>query len=214
MLRCQIIPVTAFAQNCSVLWDDETLEAVLIDAGGDANHLLQVVADLGLTVTALWNTHGHVDHIGAVGELARRYAVPVIGPGVADQFWLDALPDIAKKYGFPSPEPVKVTQWLQGGETLTLGQYSFEVRFTPGHTPGHVVFYCAQIQMVWTGDVLFKGSVGRTDFPRGDFNALMQSIHSQLLTLPDATRLIAGHGPMSSIGEEKNTNPFVLAHSG
>ena len=214
MLRCQIIPVTAFAQNCSLLWDDESLEAVLIDAGGEAEKLRQRVAELGLKVVALWNTHGHVDHIGAVGELAQAYQVPVIGPHIEDQFWLDALPEVAKKYGFKIPEPVVVTQWLKGGETLQLGQYQFEVRYTPGHTPGHVVFYCAQMQIVWTGDVLFKGSIGRTDFPRGDYQQLLHSIHSQLYSLPDETQFIAGHGPISSIGAEKQSNPFVSAKSG
>lgn len=214
MLRCQIIPVTAFAQNCSLIWDDESLEAVLIDAGGDAAKLRQALREHGLKLVGLWNTHGHVDHIGAVGELAEEYQVPVIGPHIEDQFWLDALPDVARKYGFAIPKPVQVSQWLQGGELLQLGNYQFEVRYTPGHTPGHVVFYCAQMNILWTGDVLFKGSIGRTDFPRGDFEQLKQSIHRQLYSLPDETQFIAGHGPISSIGAEKATNPFVSAKSG
>ncbi|KAA8733226.1 MBL fold metallo-hydrolase [Acinetobacter qingfengensis] len=209
MLHCQIVAVTAFSQNCSILWDDETMQAVLIDAGGEAERLQQMITDLGVTVIALWNTHGHLDHIGAVGALAKTYNVPVIGPNQQDSFWIDMLQDVSRQYGFPIPEPVQVDQWLAGGEILSLGKYRFEVRFTPGHTPGHVVFYCAELNMLWTGDVLFKGSIGRTDFPKGDFDTLIHSIQTQLLTLPDETQFISGHGATSSIGLEKQFNPFL-----
>lgn len=214
MLRCQIVPVTAFAQNCSIVWDDDTMEAVLIDAGGEPEKLQQAVRDLGVTVTALWITHGHLDHIGAVGTLAKAYAVPVIGPQKEDQFWVDSLQDVCRNYGFPVPEPVHIDQWLEGGELLKLGNYEFEVRYTPGHTPGHVVFYCKQMKLLWTGDVLFKGSIGRTDFPRGDFDTLIHSIKTQLFTLPDDTQFISGHGAISSIGQEKQFNPFVSGKAG
>ncbi len=214
MLRCQIVPVTAFAQNCSIVWDDESMDAVLIDAGGEPDKLQAVVKELGLTVKALWNTHGHLDHIGAVGTLAKVYAVPVIGPQKEDQFWIDSLQDVCRNYGFPIPEPVTVDQWLDGGEVLKLGNYKFEVRYTPGHTPGHVVFYCQQMNILWTGDVLFKGSIGRTDFPRGDFNTLINSIKTQLFTLPDDTQFISGHGELSTIGFEKKYNPFVAGKAG
>ncbi|KAF7275999.1 hypothetical protein GWI33_011024, partial [Rhynchophorus ferrugineus] len=193
MLRCQIVPVTAFAQNCSIVWDDESMEAVLIDAGGEPEKLQAAVKQLGVQVKALWITHGHVDHIGAVGTLAKVYAVPVIGPQKEDLFWIDSLQDISRKYGFPVPEPVTVDQWLNGGEVLKLGNYEFEVRYTPGHTPGHVVFYCQQMNILWTGDVLFKGSIGRTDFPRGNFETLIHSIKTQLFTLPEDTQFISGH---------------------
>lgn len=214
MLRCQIVPVTAFAQNCSIVWDDSSMEAVLIDAGGEPEKLQQVIEALGVKVKALWNTHGHLDHIGAVGTLAKHYQVPVIGPHQADQFWIDSLQEVCRNYGFPIPEPVVVTQWLVGGETLQLGEYHFEVRFAPGHTPGHVMFYCAKMHIVWTGDVLFKGSIGRTDFPRGNFNDLLQSIQSQLFSLPDHTHFISGHGDSSTIGHEKQHNPFVCGLAG
>ncbi len=214
MLHYQIIPVTPFAQNCSLLWDDESKQAVLIDAGGDSAKLKQAVEKAGVNIVALWLTHGHLDHVGAVGELAQFYGVPVIGPHKEDDFWLEALSQQSKMFGFPVPERVEVTQWLEGGEQLQLDKYSFEVRFTPGHTPGHVVIYSKDLGLVWTGDVLFAGSVGRTDFPRGNHQQLMGSIRQQLFSLPDETKFIAGHGPMSTIGHEKRTNPFVAGRAG
>ena len=214
MLQVKIVPVTAFAQNCSIVWDDDSKQAVLIDAGGDAQKLQQEVEALGLTVQALWVTHGHLDHVGAVGELARVWQVPVIGPQKEDQFWLDALQDVSARYGFPIPEPVEVTQWLEGGETLTLGEHQFEVRYAPGHTPGHVMFYSAEYGLLWTGDVLFKGSIGRTDFPRGNHQQLLDSIQRECFSLPDDTQFISGHGPISTIGHEKQFNPFVASKAG
>lgn len=214
MLHYQIIPVTPFAQNCTLLWDDASKQAVLIDAGGDSAKLKQAVEKAGVNIVALWLTHGHLDHVGAVGELAQFYGVPVIGPHKEDDFWLEALSQQSKMFGFPVPQRVEVTQWLEGGEQLTLGDYQFDVRFTPGHTPGHVVIYSKDLGLVWTGDVLFAGSVGRTDFPRGNFEQLMTSIRQQLFSLPDETRFIAGHGPMSTIGQEKRTNPFVAGRAG
>lgn len=214
MLQVKIVPVTAFAQNCSIVWDDDSKQAVLIDAGGDAQKLQQEVEALGLTVQALWVTHGHLDHVGAVGELARVWQVPVIGPQQEDQFWLDALQDVSVRYGFPVPEPVHVTQWLEGGEILTLGEHEFEVRYAPGHTPGHVMFYSAEYGLLWTGDVLFKGSIGRTDFPRGNHQQLLDSIQRECFSLPDNTQFISGHGPISTIGHEKQFNPFVASKAG
>ena len=214
MLQIKIIPVTAFAQNCSIVWDSESLEAVLIDAGGEPEKLQQVVKELGLNVKALWITHGHLDHVGAVGTLARIWNVPVVGPHPDDQFWLDALQDVSARYGFPIPEKVQVTQWLKGGETLNLGEHQFEVRFAPGHTPGHVMFYNAENQILWTGDVLFKGSIGRTDFPKGNHEQLLASIQRECFSLPDDTQFISGHGPISTIGHEKQFNPFVAGKAG
>lgn len=214
MLRCQIVPVTAFQQNCSIVWDDNSMEAVLIDAGGQPEKLQQVIKTLGVKVKALWNTHGHLDHIGAVGTLKKVYDVPVIGPQKEDLFWIESLQDVSRRYGFPVPEAVHVDQWLEGGEILTLGAYSFEVRYTPGHTPGHVIFYCEEMNILWTGDVLFKGSIGRTDFPRGDFDTLIASIQTQVFSLPDETQFISGHGATSTIGFEKQHNPFVAGRAG
>lgn len=214
MLQFEIIPVTPFAQNCTLLWDDESKQAVLIDAGGEVERLKQAIATRGLTLVALWLTHGHLDHAGAVGELAGQFEVPVIGPHKEDEFWLQLLEQQAQMFKFAVPQPVKVDQWLEGNETLHLGKYAFEVRFAPGHTPGHVVIYSKDLNLVWTGDVLFAGSIGRTDFPRGNHQQLIESIHRELFTLPDDTRFISGHGPMSTIGQEKRTNPFVAGRAG
>lgn len=214
MLQVKIVPVTAFAQNCSILWDSESKEAVLIDAGGEAHKLKQTVEELGLTVKALWLTHGHLDHAGAVGELAQLWQVPVIGPHKEDAFWLDMIQEVSARYGFPIPQPVRVDQWLEGGEVLTLGETEFEVRYAPGHTPGHVMFYSADYNLLWTGDVLFKGSIGRTDFPRGDHAQLLASIQRECFSLPDQTQFISGHGPISTIGHEKQFNPFVAGKAG
>ncbi len=214
MLHYQIIPVTPFAQNCTLLWDDESKDAVLIDAGGDSGKLKQAVEKAQVKVVAMWLTHGHLDHVGAVGELAQFYNVPVIGPHKEDDFWLEGLQQQSKMFGFPAPQRVEVTQWLEGGEQLQLGKYLFNVRFTPGHTPGHVVIYSKDLGLVWTGDVLFAGSIGRTDFPRGNHQQLIESIHKNLFCLPDETRFIAGHGPMSTIGKEKRTNPFLAGKAG
>ena len=214
MLQVKIVPVTAFAQNCSIVWDSETKDAILIDAGGDAAKLRQEVEALGLKVKALWLTHGHLDHAGAVGELARIWGIPVIGPHIEDQFWLDMIQEVSKRYGFPIPELVHVNQWLEGGEVLTLGEHQFDVRFAPGHTPGHVMFYNQQHALLWTGDVLFKGSIGRTDFPKGNHQQLLDSIQRECFSLPDDTQFISGHGPMSSIGYEKQFNPFVAGKAG
>jgi hydroxyacylglutathione hydrolase len=214
MLQYQIIPVTAFAQNCTLLWDDQSKQAVLIDAGGDIARLRDAISTRGLTLTALWLTHGHLDHVGAVGQLAREFAVPVIGPHQADAFWLDALPMQAQMFRFATPEPIVVQQWLHGGDQLELADYRFDVRFTPGHTPGHVVIYSPDLGLVWTGDVLFAGSIGRTDFPMGNHQQLIESIHRELFSLPDETQFICGHGPMSTIGKEKASNPFVAGRAG
>lgn len=214
MLQVKIVPVTAFAQNCSILWDSESKEAVLIDAGGEAIKLKEEVEAMGLKVKALWLTHGHLDHAGAVGELAKLWQVPVIGPHKDDQFWLDMIQDVSKRYGFPIPQPVQVDTWLEGGEILELGQTKFEVRFAPGHTPGHVMFYSPEYHLLWTGDVLFKGSIGRTDFPRGNHQQLIDSIQRECFSLPDETQFISGHGPMSTIGHEKQFNPFMAGKAG
>lgn len=209
MLKVKIIPVTAFAQNCSIVWDDESLEAVIIDAGGDADKIQHAIQQLNLKVVALWNTHGHIDHMGAVGELAQLWQIPVIGPHQDDDFWIEMLPQIAKNYGFPPAQNVTVNQWLQGGDVLQLGQYQFEVRFAPGHTPGHVMFYNAQHKLLWAGDVLFKGSIGRTDFPKGNHQQLIDSIHRECLTLDDDVQFISGHSEISTIGYERQHNPFL-----
>ena len=209
LFQFAIVPVTAFAQNCSIVWDSESKEAVLIDAGGEPEKLKQEVEALGLTVKALWLTHGHLDHAGAVGTLSRIWNIPVIGPHKEDQFWLDMLQEVSQRYGFPIPEKVDVNQWLEGGEILKLGQEQFEVRFAPGHTPGHVVLFDREAKQAWVGDVLFAGSIGRSDFPGGNHDTLVASIRDKLFPLGDDVSFIPGHGPDSTFGEERRSNPFV-----
>ena len=209
MLRYQIIPVTHFEQNCSLVWCDQTQEAALIDPGGDIPKLQAAIAALGLTLKAIWITHGHLDHAGAAAPLAAHYGVPIIGPHQADQFWIDGMPMQAQMFGFPAAQSFTPTRWLQDGDTVQIGQCTLQVRHTPGHTPGHVVFYSAQAQRAIVGDVLFAGSIGRTDFPQGNHQDLLNSIRQKLWPMGDDTVFIPGHGPESSFGQERQSNPFV-----
>lgn len=209
MLRYQIIPVTPFAQNCCLLWDDATQDAVLTDPGGDLDTIFARVAQLGVTLRAVWLTHAHIDHAGAAAAAARRAAVPIIGPHPDDQFWIDGLPQQSKLFGFPPAEAFTPERWLHDGDQLTLGTLRFDVRHCPGHTPGHVVFHQPEAKRCWVGDVLFAGSIGRTDFPRGNHQQLLDSITQRLWPMGDATVFIPGHGPESTFGEERRSNPYV-----
>ena len=209
MLRYQIIPVTHFEQNCSLLWCDETRHAALIDPGGDSAKIEAALAAHDLQLKVIWVTHGHLDHAGAVAPLARQYGVPIIGPHPADQFWIDGMPMQAQMFGFPQAESFTPTQWLHDGDTVSLGKYQLQVRHTPGHTPGHVVFYSPDIGRAFVGDVLFAGSIGRTDFPQGNHQDLLDSIRQKLWPMGDETIFIPGHGPESSFGQERRSNPFV-----
>ena len=209
MLRYKIIPVTHFEQNCSLVWCDQTQEAALIDPGGDAAKLQAAITAQGLTLKALWITHGHLDHAGAAAALAAQYGVPIIGPHPADQFWIDGMPMQAQMFGFPPAQSFTPTRWLQDGDTVEIGQCRLSVRHTPGHTPGHVVFYSAEAQRAFVGDVLFAGSIGRTDFPQGNHQDLLDSISQKLWPMGDETVFIPGHGPESSFGRERRSNPYV-----
>ncbi len=209
MLRYKIIPVTHFEQNCSLVWCDQTQEAALIDPGGDAAKLQAAITAQGLTLKALWITHGHLDHAGAAAALAAQYGVPIIGPHPADQFWINGMPMQAQMFGFPPAQSFTPTRWLQDGDTVEIGQCRLLVRHTPGHTPGHVVFYSAEAQRAFVGDVLFAGSIGRTDFPQGNHQDLLGSISQKLWPMGDETVFIPGHGPESSFGQERRSNPFV-----
>ena len=209
MLQYLTVPVTAFAQNCSIVWCDQTLEAAVIDPGGDLERLLAEVKRLGLKLTQIWLTHAHIDHAGGTGELARRLGLPIVGPHPGDQFWIDGLPQQSRMFGFPPAEMFTPTRWLHDGDTVTLGQSTLNVRHCPGHTPGHVVFHSPDIQRVFVGDVLFAGSIGRTDFPQGNHEQLIRSIKERLWPMGDDTVFIPGHGPESSLGEERRFNPYV-----
>ena len=209
MLQYLTVPVTPFQQNCSIVWCDTTKEAALIDAGGDIPVLLAEIARLGLTLKALWVTHAHIDHAGAVGELADTYALPIVGPHTGDQFWIDGLAQQSVMFGFPPAQPFTPTRWLKDGDTMQIGNETLNVRHCPGHTPGHVVFHAPQIDRVFVGDVLFAGSIGRTDFPQGDHDQLIDSITQRLWPMGDQTVFIPGHGPESTLGRERSSNPYV-----
>lgn len=209
MLRYLTCSVTAFVQNCSLLWEEESKEAVVIDPGGDLDELLAQVDSLGLTLQEVWLTHAHIDHAGAAGELAQRLSLPIVGPHRGDQFWIDALPQQSAMFGFPPAQAFAPTRWLEDGDTVTLGRHTLQVRHCPGHTPGHVVFHSPDLQRAFVGDVLFAGSIGRTDFPGGDHDTLIRSITERLWPMGDDTVFIPGHGPESSFGRERRTNPFV-----
>ncbi|MDZ7812579.1 MAG: MBL fold metallo-hydrolase [Ideonella sp.] len=209
MLCYLTLPVTAFQQNCSLIWCDQTMQGALIDPGGESERLKAEAQRMGVTLTALWLTHAHIDHAGATGTLARELGLPIIGPHPGDQFWIDGLPQQSKMFGFPPAESFTPTRWLADGDSVSLGHSTVAVRHCPGHTPGHVVFHAAEISRCFVGDVLFAGSIGRTDFPGGDHDTLISSITQRLWPMGDDTIFIPGHGPESSFGRERRSNPYV-----
>jgi len=209
MLRYHTVPVTPFQQNCSIVWCDDTKRAAIIDPGGDLPQLLDEVERLGVTLEQIWLTHAHIDHAGATARLAREQGLPIIGPHEGDQFWIDALPQQGAMFGFPPSERFTPTRWLHDGDTVTLGHCTLQVRHCPGHTPGHVVFFSPEARRAFVGDVLFAGSIGRTDFPGGNHQDLIDAITQRLWPMGDDVVFIPGHGPESSFGQERRTNPFV-----
>ncbi|CAN5316823.1 MBL fold metallo-hydrolase [soil metagenome] len=209
MLHYLTIPVTAFAQNCSLVWCGETLSAAVIDPGGDLPRILAEVQRLGLKLEQIWLTHAHIDHAGGTGELAQKLNVPIVGPHPGDQFWIDGLAMQSRQFGFPPAQPFTPTRWLHDGDTVTVGHETLNVRHCPGHTPGHVVFHAPQIDRAFVGDVLFAGSIGRTDFPQGDHDQLIASITQRMWPMGDQTVFIPGHGPESTFGQERRSNPHV-----
>lgn len=209
-LELEVIPVTAFQQNCCLLRCTRTNKAALVDPGGEPARLLERVRVHGVQLEKILLTHGHIDHAGATAELAERAGVPVEGPQKEEQFWLDMLPQQAEMFGLGRSRVVVPDRWLEGGDTVTVGALTFEVRHCPGHTPGHVIFFQREARFALVGDVLFEGSIGRTDFPRGDYDTLIRSIREELLPLGDDVRFLPGHGGMSTFGHERTTNPFLL----
>ncbi len=207
--RYQTVPVTPFQQNCSIVWCTETMEGAVVDPGGELPRLVATAQKLGVTLTQILLTHAHIDHAGGTGTLARELGLPIVGPHEADQFWIDGLPQQSAMFGFPPAETFTPTRWLHDGDTVQVGHCTLQVRHCPGHTPGHVVFFEPTSQRAFVGDVLFAGSIGRTDFPQGDFDTLVESIRSRLWPMGDAVVFIPGHGPESSFGEERRGNPFV-----
>jgi glyoxylase-like metal-dependent hydrolase (beta-lactamase superfamily II) len=208
-LQYKIVPVTAFEQNCSILWCDESKEAAVVDPGGDLPKILAAVQQLGLSLKKIILTHAHIDHAGGTAELVEQLSLPVEGPHTEDKFWIDLLPQQSQMFGFPSVKTFTPDRWLGHDDTVSIGNEVLSVMHCPGHTPGHVVFYHEGSKLLVVGDVLFQGSIGRTDFPKGDFDTLANSIRTHLWALPDDVSFIPGHGPMSTIGHERGTNPFV-----
>ena len=203
------VPVTAFAQNCSIVWCEQTQEAAVIDPGGDVDRILAEVQRLGVRLQQIWLTHAHIDHAGATATLAERLSLPIVGPHPGDQFWIDGLPEQARMFGLPQAGVFTPTRWLHDGDAVHVGQCTLKVRHTPGHTPGHVVFHAPEARRAFVGDVLFAGSIGRTDFPGGNHEQLIASITERLWPMGDDTVFIPGHGPESTFGEERRHNPFV-----
>jgi hydroxyacylglutathione hydrolase len=207
-LQVTIIPVTPFGQNCALIWDSETLRGTVVDPGGDVPQILAAIAQANVTVEGIFLTHGHIDHAGGATELAASLSVEITGPGIEDKFLLDGLETQGKQYGFAARNCVP-DRWLKEGDVIRLGGAEFAVLHCPGHTPGHMVFVNHAANFGVFGDVLFRNSVGRTDFAYGDTEALLASIKTKLLPLPDAFAFICGHGVASTIGAERRSNPFI-----
>lgn len=208
-MNYQIIPVTAFSQNCSVIWCTETREAALVDPGGDAELIIRELSDLDINLKQILLTHGHLDHVGAAAALAAHYDVQIIGPNKADLFWLEGLPTQSQMFGLDYCAPVTPDRWLNEGDTVSVGNVTLDVFLCPGHTPGHVVFLDRIGRLLVSGDVIFRGGVGRSDFPQGSHSDLISSIRNKLLPMGEDVTFIPGHGPLSTLGHERLTNPFL-----
>ena len=207
-LRAAIIPVTPLQQNCTLLWCTATMRGAFVDPGGDLPKLRIAATQAGVTIEKILLTHGHIDHCGSAGVLAEELGVAIEGPHQDDLFWISRLRDDGMRYGIVG-QPFEPARWLVDGDRVTVGQLTFEVRHCPGHTPGHVVFHHPESRLALVGDVLFQGSIGRWDFPHGSQEQLVRSITERLWPMGDETAFVPGHGPMSTFGHERRTNPLV-----
>ncbi|WP_292257661.1 MBL fold metallo-hydrolase [Brevundimonas sp.] len=204
-----VVPVTPLQQNCTVVWCAATNRAAVIDPGGSVDAILAEIARRGLTLDRIWITHGHLDHAGGAAEMQEKSGVDIWGPHPDDQFWIDGIPQQGQMYGLPEARSFTPTRWLGDGDTVSLGETTWDVVHCPGHTPGHVVFINRAARFAQVGDVLFNGSIGRTDFPRSDHQALLDSVTKKLWPYGDDITFVPGHGPTSTFGAERRTNPFV-----
>ena len=207
-LRAAIVPVTPLQQNCTLLWCTETMKGAFVDPGGDLPKLRAATAHHGVTIEKILLTHGHIDHCGEAKPLADELDVPIEGPQEEDRYWIARLDEDGRNYGIRGV-PFEPDRWLDEGDQVTVGNVTLDVYFTPGHTPGHVVFHHPASKLALVGDVLFAGSIGRTDFPLGNHQTLLRSVVEKLWPLGDDTAFIPGHGPTSNFAHERRHNPFV-----
>ncbi len=208
-MKLIVIPVTPFQQNCSILWCEATMKGAVIDPGGEVDRILQEAETRDIEIERILVTHGHADHCGGVADLQQRLGVPIEGPHEDDRFWIEQLPEQATRFGLEHSEAFEPDRWLADGDEVTVGNITLQVIHCPGHTPGHVVLFAADEKVAVVGDVLFAGSIGRTDFPRGNHEDLIASIRNKLFPLGDEIAFLPGHGPASSFGREREGNPFV-----
>lgn len=208
-MKYAIVPVTPYQQNCSILVCEETGKAAVVDPGGEVDRLVAALEELQVTAEKIFLTHGHMDHCGGADELRSRLGVPIEGPHVEDRFWIEQLPNWSEMAGMGKVEAFEPDRWLQQDDSVSFGAQQLSVKHCPGHTPGHIIFFHQQARLAMVGDVLFQGSIGRTDFPRGDHDTLIASIVNQLWPLGDDVTFIPGHGPNSTFGQERQHNPFV-----
>jgi len=208
-MKYEILPVTAFNQNCSLIWCERTYQAALIDPGGDADKLIAAIKHKKVNINKILLTHGHLDHVGAAAQLAKNFQVSIHGAAVEDRFLLEKLPIQSKMFGLDECQPFEPTCWLKEGDKITIGDIKLMVLHCPGHTPGHIVFINQKDRLALVGDVIFRGSVGRTDFPLSDHAQLISSIKNKLLPLGDDITFIPGHGKISTFGYERKNNPFI-----
>lgn len=208
-MKLAVVPVTAFQQNCSIFWDEESRIGAVVDPGGDLDRLMQVVVENEVKLEKILITHGHLDHAGGTADLAEQLGLPIEGPHRDDVFWIDRMQASAERYGFPPVRAFEPDRWLEHGDKVTVGPFEFDVIHCPGHTPGHVVFFNDASRLAFVGDVLFRSSIGRTDFPKGNHADLISSIRKRLFPLGDDIQFVPGHGQLSTFGWERKTNPFV-----
>jgi hydroxyacylglutathione hydrolase len=205
-----IIPVTPFQQNCTVLWDSDSKAAAIVDPGGDVDQIVEALKSQALKPAQILLTHGHIDHAGGAEELAEKLGVPIIGPNEEDTFLLQSLAASGQKYGMTDVRNCRPSLFLKQGDEIKIGELKFEVRECPGHTPGHVIFFDREHRLAIVGDVIFQGSIGRTDLPRGNHQTLIKSIREQVIPMGDDVTFLCGHGNPSTVGQERQSNPFLI----
>jgi glyoxylase-like metal-dependent hydrolase (beta-lactamase superfamily II) len=209
-LKAAIVHVTPFEQNCTLIWDEATKRGAVVDPGGDVPQIEAAIAQVGLTVEKIVLTHGHLDHVGGAVELKQKLGVQIEGPHIADKFLMEGVEDQAARYGLSGLRNATSDRWMEEGQTLTIGGHDFEIFHCPGHSPGSLVYVNRPNRFALVGDVIFRGSIGRTDFPYGDHDALINAIKTKLLPIGDEIAFICGHGPMGQFGMERESNPFLV----